>query len=85
MRYEAKKGTRINYKFFGMTNFDDYWWVDTLKKWVKISEVDKRLERSTHRDCRSTRAFRRMLKTAPKGVEFILVSRWVGYNVYGKR
>ena len=34
-------------------------------------------------DCRSVRAFRRRLKSLPKGVEYILLGLWQNYNVYG--
>jgi hypothetical protein len=83
IRYESKKGSRINHTFLGMTTFEDYWWVDSLKRWVKSIDIDRDLERSTHRNCNSVKAFKRMIKTAPNGIEFILVSRWVGYNVTG--
>lgn len=83
IKYTANKGHRINHTFLVMTTFDDYWWIYDLKKWVKSSDVDVKLDRSTHRNCSSVKAFKRMLKTTPKGVEFILVSRWIGYNVTG--
>jgi len=38
---------------------------------------------SSHQSCKSVKAFRRKLKKAPKGVKFILVSKWEGYNVEG--
>jgi hypothetical protein len=64
----------------GMTTLDDYWWIYSLKEWRKDAEGLC----SSHCECNSVRAFRRRLKKCPKSVEFILVSRWKGYDVYGK-
>jgi len=80
MRYEAPKRQRVFHTFIGMTNFDDYWWDG--KEWVLAPNHANNY--SSHCNCNSLRAFRRRLKKAPKGVEFILVSRWKGYDIYGK-
>jgi hypothetical protein len=77
--------------YFGITTFDGYWWHNDLKRWVpgdvpgdKSSHFGmKRSER-----CRSVRAFRRRLrqwqKYLPKGIEFILCSRFDELCVKGK-
>lgn len=82
MKYQAQKRSRIFHTFIGMTTFDDYWWIPSLKEWREDSNG---LACSSHCDCNSLRAFRRRLKKAPKDVEFILVSRWHGFDIYGKR
>lgn len=67
----------------GMTTFEQGWWYNLdLKKWELDPPEDYNY--STHQPCRSTKAFRRKLKKAPKDVEFVLVSRWVGFDVIGK-
>ena len=81
IKYDAQKGNRIKHTFIGMTNFDGYWWIDSLREWRKESNG---LDCSSHCDCNSVRAFRRRLKEATKGIDFILVSRWYGQNVYAK-
>lgn len=83
LRYEASRGRRINYGTFWVTTFDKWWYQGG--EWVRSDDVDDTKCRSSHSDClRSVKAFRRMLKSAPNGVEFILVSRWRGHEVYGK-
>lgn len=83
LRYEAPKGQRIKYKFFGMTTFQDFWmWDEGTRKWIDNLDLQQGTC-SSHCDCNSIRAFRRRLKNAPKDVEFILENRYVGCNVYG--
>ena len=83
LKYEARKGTRINYRFMGFTTFENGWWFNNnTNKWEQNPKAGEK-GYSSYRDCRTVKAFRRKLKSAPKGVEFILVSRWVGYNVTG--
>jgi hypothetical protein len=82
MRYQAQKRSRIKHTFIGMTTYESIWWDDDAKKWSEKYDEMKRF--SSHCDCNSVRAFRRRLKKCPKSVEFILVSRWKGYDVYGK-
>jgi hypothetical protein len=79
LKYEARKQTRINYRFMGFTTFEDWWFSYNTKKW----EQDPKGDYCSHQDCRTVKAFRRKLKSAPKGVEFILISRWFGHNVTG--
>ena len=83
VKYEAKKRTRINYCFMGFTTFESGWWFNyNTNKWEQNPKAGEK-GYSSHQECNSVKAFRRKLKKAPRGVEFILVSRWVGYNVTG--
>ena len=94
LTYQAPKRSRINYRFSGFTTFDYpfitkdgtrygfYGWNETLKQWD--TEITPNCSYSSSRPCRTVKAFRRMLKDAPYGVTFILNSRWVGHDVYGK-
>ena len=83
IKYEAKVNTRINYRFMGITTFEDGWWFDhNIRRWSKNPKAGKE-GYGSHQPCRTMKAFRRKLKKAPKGVEFILVSRWVGHNITG--
>jgi hypothetical protein len=80
LKYKAKRKSRINYNFMGFTTFENGWWFShNTNKWEQKPEA----EYSSHQDCKTVKAFRRKLKSAPKGVEFILVSRWVGHDVTG--
>ncbi len=83
LKYNIKRGKRINHRFIGITTFENDWKFDrNINKWTKTPEVGEK-GYGRHQRCRSVKAFRRKLKTAPKGVKFILVSRWVGYEVDG--
>jgi len=67
----------------GFTALETGWWFNyNTNSWEQNPKPgDKGY--SSHQDCRSVKAFRRKLKKAPKGVKFILISRWVGYDVEG--
>lgn len=81
LKYEARKKTRINYMFMGFTTFEQGWrYDDDENRWEQNPD---NCSYGNYESCRSMRAFRRKLKKAPKGVEFILVSRWKGYDVTG--
>jgi hypothetical protein len=83
LKYEARKGTRINYRFMGITTFEQWWWYNRdFDKWEFTAQLGKG-DYTTCQRCRSVKAFRRKLKKAPKGVEFIFVNRWAGHNVTG--
>lgn len=86
LRYEAPRGRRINYRFRGFTSLERGWWYDEVNKvWTNNYNFnDKRGKFSSHQSCKSIPAFRRKLKRAPKGVEFILRSYGIGYDVFGK-
>jgi len=84
LKYNAQNRTRINYRFIGFTTFESGWWFNyNTNRWEQNPKAgDKGY--SSHQSCRSVKAFKRKLKKAPKGVKFILVSRWIGYDVEGK-
>lgn len=83
LKFEAGKGSRINYRFMGFTTFEDNWWFShNSNMWEQCPTAGEN-GFSSHQSCRSLKAFRRKLKKAPKGVEFVLVSRYVGHNVSG--
>lgn len=83
IKYEAPKRTRINYGFMGFTTFEDGWWFShNTNRWEQNPKAGEK-GYGSHQPCRTVKAFRRKLKDAPMGVEFILVSRWVGHNVTG--
>ena len=93
LKYEAPRGRRIKYKFMGYcqgkrtsSNNECWTYLPKEKKWIDTKSkefVYKNQIMYTHAPCKTVRAFRRKLKTAPKGVLFVLCSRWVGYDVYG--
>jgi hypothetical protein len=83
LKYNAQNRTRINYRFMGFTTFENGWWFNhNTNSWQQNPKAGEK-GYSSHQNCRSVKAFRRKLKKAPKGVKFILVSRWVGYDVEG--
>ncbi len=83
LKYEANISQRIKRYFMGYTTFNEGWWYNlSLKKW----ENDKSPLYSycTHAPCSSVKAFRRKLKKAPLGVEFVLTNRYLNHKVTGK-
>ena len=88
MKYEASKKSRINYGFCGITTFvNGWWWHENDNKWINHNNplyISQHNGYSSHQPCRSVKSFKRKLTQCPSGVEFILVSRWVGHCVYGK-
>lgn len=83
VKYKAKKRIRINYGFVGFTSIENGWWFDyDSNEWVHQPIISNK-GYSSHQPCNTVRAFRRKLKSAPKGVKFILQSRWTGYDVIG--
>lgn len=82
LKYESVKRSRIKSRFFGLTTNTDYWFDHGLQRWVLPSEKSGN-DLSNYQHCNSVRAFRRRLKNAPKGVEFILCNRYKSQNVKG--
>ena len=83
LKYKTQKQSRINYMFMGFTPVKSNWWFDyNTNKWSETPTIGEK-GYGSHQDCNTVKAFRRKLKYAPKGVEFRLVSRWVGYDVIG--
>ena len=87
MKYQAPKNRRTKYKFIGITTFEELWvWHEYYKKWINHDDNDYVWDGTgytSHQPCSPIRAFRRKLKKCPKGVEFVLVSRWFNNDVIG--
>ena len=82
LKYKAQKRSRIKTRFIGFTTFEyDWWFYYSTNRWEFNSDTKGGF--SSHQKCRSIKAFRRMLKNCPKGVEFILCSRYVGHDIIG--
>ena len=90
---------RMKNIYFGITTFAGYCWSEKLKKWLSDEEylalpkgaagdVGSHYGNRTTQRCRSIKAFQRRLKQwstyLPKGVEFILCSRYDELNVTGR-
>lgn len=84
MRYEAAKGKRIKSRFMGVTNYSDYWWSDDRQRWEQGYQGG--YGGTNFDECRTVKAFKRRMKQwskyLPAGIEFHLISRWIGYSVY---
>lgn len=89
LKYQRSKGSRIkSSRFRGVTTFDGYWWVRKENKWIHNADPNCVGARgSGYFRIRSVRAFRRNLrkwsKYLPKGVKFILISRYKNCDVTG--
>lgn len=82
IQFEAQKGKRIKHNFFGFEAvYSDWNWNITLNRWELNTEEG--YSYTTHRPCRSVKAFKRLLHNAPKGVEFKLWNKYQSRNVYG--
>lgn len=85
MEFRAKKGRRLCKEYFGIEvpDSDVCWWIRELKKWATIQEVrESGKSYSNFCRCNTVRAFRRHLKWyGVKGTKYILVSKYVGYDV----
>jgi hypothetical protein len=83
LRFSKQKSQRVKKRFIGFCAVDrtHYWFEELSQSWKQSNECVG--PSSSHQDCNSVRAFRRKLKTAPKGVKFVLVSRWRGFDVDG--
>lgn len=83
LKFDTSRGSRLKSQMIGFQSKNgNWWWNYNLKCWTQELNGNKYWY-STHRQCKSVRAFRRMLKTAPKGVEFKLWNKYVGRDVYG--
>ena len=80
--FDAQKRLRVKHNFRGMTTFEQGWWHNhDLNKWQNPPDED--CNYGSHQPCTSVRAFRRKLKNAPRGIKFILCSKWKGHDVHG--
>ena len=82
LKFEAPKRQRIKSQFIGFEADCYLMWNNELKTWVNDINNGNYTYTSI-RECKSVKAFKRMLKTSPKGVKFKLNSIYVGHNVYG--
>lgn len=87
IKINKPKHSRINYGFIGITTFEQNWWYHPYqKRWLYHdgSIYNNHGEGySSHQSCKSLKAFKRKLKKLPSSIEFILCSRWIGYDIVG--
>ena len=84
IKYEANKGQRIKYGFLEMSTYGCYWWNIDLNKWEHSDVVDfNKHEYDDGIRCKTIRAFRRRLKSAPN-IQFYLFAKWKGFDAFGK-
>ncbi len=68
--------------FLWMESVDNKWrWNTDKKQWINSNSSDK--DTTVFLDCKTLKAFKRRLRKAPKGVQFRLVSRFIGFDVLG--
>lgn len=88
LKFQQPKGQRIKSQFMWMLTHEAGWWFsETKNRWIHQEDPEWLTLGglvTSAKNCHSVRAFRRMLKKAPNGVEFVLVSRWKYHNVYGR-
>lgn len=90
-----KRGLRIkNHDFSGLTIHSrseeaKYWFYSVVNNWVDDSKLPRnhpifKTTHSTHAHPHSLKAAIRMVKNAavPVGTVFVLVSKWVGHDIY---
>jgi len=84
MKHQATKGRRMGYKYTGVTTLDnkeDLWW-GSDRAWKPYDKSRGRWLCSHAHYVKTLRAFRRHLrKYGVPGVRYVLVSRFVGYDV----
>lgn len=85
LEFEAPLGRRLHRGFFGVTHFEiGLWWSHEKRAWLPAEECGDQ-GYSTHAPCRTLRAFIRHLRKNPNIVgKAILVSRYVGCNVFSR-
>lgn len=90
IKYNKKRGFRIkNYGFLWIElepdHIFDYEYYFSLNNWFNSNDpkVNSTMSFSTGEDCHSLKAAIRKVKKAnvKKGTKFILVSRYIGYNI----
>ena len=85
--FDQPVGARIlRSRFFGVTNYDDYWYDLDQKRWHSPDERTNG-HASNYATCRSFKAFKRHLRKHPelrKASEVHLRSRYVDYNIVAK-
>ena len=79
--FDKPKGQRLHKRFIWITNFDGLWWSYKHRQWYQDTPPSG--DYSTCCRCRSLKAFKRHLRKHPEiRGKAILVSRFIGYNVY---
>ena len=81
MIFQKPKGQRLYKRFIWITNFNNLWYVESIRKWILTPPIDG--DYSNCVSCKTIRAFRRHLRKHPeiKG-KAVLVSRFKGYDVF---
>jgi hypothetical protein len=84
VRYLAPKPMRLDNQFLWVTCYVGLGWrfCKDTRRWLNGYETPVS-DYTFFVSCRSVRAFRRHLKKAPAGIEFVLCSRFVGKDVIG--
>ena len=83
IKYQAEKLKRINHGFMGFKCLERGWWHNhDLNRWEENPKHGE-YNYGTHKPCNSVKAFRRLLKKAPKGLKFMLINRYKYSHVYG--
>lgn len=86
IKYQAPKGHRIkNHDFCWLeTENSLYWFREDIKQWRLNEDIPDGVACSTGDLCRSLKSAIQKIKNydLPKGTEFRLVSKWVGYDIY---
>jgi|GEM_PF-6272913 hypothetical protein len=84
MKYEKPKGRRLKRYFMSVCPTEDSpvtWWDHVERRWVK--DLPKDHDASTDCTCRTVRAFCGHLRRHPElDNRAVLISRYVGYDVY---
>lgn len=83
IKYQASKGTRVNYGFLGV-GVTGLAYSPELRIWGTWSELyDMGVGGMSEYPCRTVRAFRRFVRKHPQfHGNMTLLSRWIGHNVY---
>ena len=69
-------------RFLWMESVNDNWrWNTDKKKWINSNSSAK--DSTVFLDCKTLNAFKRRLKKTPQGIQFRLVSRFIGFDVLG--
>lgn len=83
LKHEATAFYLRRRKYCGVTTFENWWWDKKEHKWIDGNRVWDLSGTSSHAPIFSIRKFKKMLVTAPKGVRFILCSRYVNADCRG--
>ena len=69
-------------RFLWMESVDSNWrWNTGKKEWFYSSSSNS--NSTVFLDCKTMKAFKRRLKKAPQGIQFRLVSRFIGFDILG--